>query len=508
LEAKVKRKFGYFLIAVVLIAIGYLAGTVLFRSEAERVVLYESVPQETETRVIPASFAPQTSTDVPGLNSLNEAFVNIAEIATPSVVTIMATKVFKGPDIPEFANDEFFWRFFGLPREPEKRKSLALGSGVIVDAKGYILTNNHVVESTEKIEVTLSDKRKFKAEIIGTDPRTDLAVVKINADNLKPAVLGDSDALRVGEWVLAIGSPFSENLAHTVTAGIVSAKGRSNIIGGENKYEFFIQTDAAINPGNSGGALVNIRGELVGINAAIATDGLHTGNLGIGFAIPINLSKKIMKDIIEKGRVIRAWLGVRIQPVDDPTAKAMQLDSRDGALVSEVVKDSPADKAGVKVGDVILEFDGTRVKDPSHLQTLVANTEVDSRVNLLLIRSRKEETVEVKLAEYSEEGQSVASLPETAKSELGISVQELTPELAERFGYGSDEKGVVVTEIDPESEAAKILRTGDIIQRIGDKDIVTVSDFRKATDKTSGEYILVLIKRKDATFFVTLELPQ
>ena len=275
------------------------------------------------------------------VQQFSRAFADVAESAKPAVVTIITDKIMKIPD-----NDLYFFFYRGNPyvdpNSEKEYKTNALGSGVIVDAKnGYILTNNHVVEDMDNIKVKLFNKREYAAEIVGADPNSDLAILKIEADNLRQIKLGNSDKIRVGEWVMAVGSPFSENLSHTVTTGIVSALGRSNIIRGQN-YEDFIQTDAAINPGNSGGALLNMKGELVGINTAIATGGYERGNRGVGFAIPSNMAERIMSDLIEKGYVVRSWLGVYIQPLDDDAAKALEMDSRDGALVTQVVDDSPA----------------------------------------------------------------------------------------------------------------------------------------------------------------------
>ena len=302
----------------------------------------------------------------------SETFSEVAKNVNPAVVTITSEKVqkeqYRNP-FEEFFGDEYF-RYYAPERE---RRSQALGSGVIVDASnGFIITNNHVIQDADEISIILIDEREFEAEVIGADPKSDIAILKIEAENLSAVGLGNSDNLDVGEWVLAIGSPFSANLSHTVTAGIVSAKGRSSVIGGVD-YQDFIQTDAAINPGNSGGALVNLDGELVGINTAIATGGYMRSNAGVGFAIPSNLANNIMKDLISEGRVIRAWLGVFIQDVNDGIAKALDLPDRNGSVVTEVVGDSPADKAGFKVEDVIIEFAGTKVRDSSHLKNLVSS---------------------------------------------------------------------------------------------------------------------------------------
>ena len=264
------------------------------------------------------------------VQQFSRAFADVAESAKPAVVTIITDKIMKVPNNDLF----FFFNPYMDPNSDREYKTNALGSGVIVDAaNGYVLTNNHVVEDMDKIRVKLFNKREYDAKIIGSDPKSDLAILKIEAENLRQLKLGDSDKLRVGEWVMAVGSPFSENLSHTVTTGIVSALGRSNIIRGQS-YEDFIQTDAAINPGNSGGALLNMQGELIGINTAIATGGYERGNRGVGFAIPSNMTKRIMEDLINKGYVVRSWLGVYIQPLDNDAAKALEMETRDGALVT------------------------------------------------------------------------------------------------------------------------------------------------------------------------------
>ena len=291
------------------------------------------------------------------LKQFSDQFADIAEKANPAVVTILTEKKIdlsqSHRNIPQ--DNDLFRFFFNQPRQREFRSN-ALGSGVIVDArKGYIVTNNHVVEDMDEITIRLLDKTEYDAAIIGRDPKSDLAVLQIDARGLSDLDFGDSDDLRVGEWVIAVGSPFSANLSHTVTAGIVSAKGRGNIIQGD-VYEDFIQTDAAINPGNSGGALLNSGGELIGINTAIYTNGFDRSNKGVGFAIPANMVKRVMDDLINHGKVLRSWIGVQIQPIDESSAQAMGLNTRKGALVADVVNDGPAEKAGVETGDVILEF--------------------------------------------------------------------------------------------------------------------------------------------------------
>jgi len=494
--------------SILMVLMGIIIGQVLFNKSPERIVLFENKHKESPTPAFrQASYLSAEDSRLPSIVDLNEAFVHIAENVNPSVVTITTTKVVKlrGNQMFPGFDDDMFYRFFGVPPQTERRGT-ALGSGVIVDKKGYILTNNHVVEQGEEIMVRLIDNREYKAEIVGTDPKSDLAVVKIKADDLTPIVLGDSDALRIGEWVLAIGSPFSDNLDHTVTAGIVSAKGRSNILDSDI-YQSFIQTDAAINPGNSGGALVNIRGELVGINTAIATSG-GSGNLGIGFAIPVNLAKKVLSDLIEHGKVIRAWLGVSIQNIDDRTAKAMKIENRTGVLIGSIVKDGPAEKAGVEIGDVIIEFDGEKVKNVSHLQILVSSSEVGKEKEVVIVRGKKLKTIKVKLEEMpgNMAGQSSGTSDSTTK--LGLTVEELSLTLARQYGVDSDEDGVLVTAVEGDSEAGKAIRAGDLIQRIGDQKIKNLDDYNKALKESAGEYILVLVKRKENTFFVTLKIEE
>ncbi|MCD6099117.1 MAG: DegQ family serine endoprotease [Candidatus Marinimicrobia bacterium] len=506
-----KRAVYIILIAFGLISFGFYAGAIYGRKGTEQVVIYDnSVPSVKPSFVRAASLS---SEEFSGRDfspqRFNEVFSRVAQRSIPGVVTIVTEKVIKrkivNPFFPEF-DDDWFWQFFGSPPETEMRGKI-LGSGVIVSDKGYILTNNHVVEKGEKIHVELIDKRQFEAEVVGKDPLTDLAVLKIDADNLSPIPLGDSDSLKVGEWVLAIGCPLSENLAHTVTAGIVSAKGRSNIINPQH-YEYFIQTDAAINPGNSGGALVNLRGELVGINTAIATSGQVAGNIGIGFAIPINLAKKVMKDLIEKGKVVRAWLGVWIQDVNDKIAKSMKLKTREGALVSNVEENSPAEKAGLQVGDVIIEFDNHKVKDSSHLRALVANSEPGSVKEVVVLRSGKEKRLKVKLGELPGSEVLASGGKESRTSKLGLRVSNITPDLADRYGIDRDEKGVVVVGVERGTQAYRVFRLGDVIKRVGNKEIENVKDFKEAIKKVDTDVILFLVKRGDNTFFVTLDNPK
>src|SRR4030043_1741380 len=327
----------------------------------------------------------QGSIDI--LSKTGQAIAEIVDEVKPAIVNISSSKTIKTQTRSDpFFDDPFFRRFFGDEspfRAPKERKAFSLGSGVIVDAKGYILTSNHVIQGADEIKVTLLDKRELKGEVIGTDPLTDVAVIKINAERLSTIKWGDSDKLRVGETVLAIGSPYG--LTGTVTMGIVSAVGRANV--GIANYEDFIQTDAAINPGNSGGALVNVRGELIGINTAIfSTSG---GYQGIGFAIPTNMAKTVMDSLITKGKVIRGWLGVTIQSLTPELARQFNLKDEKGVLVGDVVEGSPAEKACLQRGDVILEYAGKAINEPYQLKNMVANTPPGQEVEMIIIRENK-----------------------------------------------------------------------------------------------------------------------
>ncbi|MFQ5851473.1 MAG: DegQ family serine endoprotease [Candidatus Binatia bacterium] len=433
-------------------------------------------------------------------------FVSLAKQLSPAVVNVSTTQVSEGGQVfpsPFGEQDPFseFWRrFFGgpMPRGPFRQKSL--GSGFIVDRDGFILTNNHVIENAEKIVVRLSDEREFEAEVVGRDPKTDIAVIKIDAEgNLPAAPLGDSDRLEVGEWVLAIGNPFG--LRHTVTSGIVSAKGRKI---GAGPYDNFIQTDASINPGNSGGPLINMRGEVVGINTAIFSRG--GGNIGIGFTIPINLVKELLPQLKAKGKVTRGWLGVVIQRVTPAIAESLGLEKARGALVANVSKDGPAERGGVKVGDVIIEFDERKVANSDDLPIIVARTPVGKKVGLKVLRQGKEVVLFVTIGELKEE-QVVASLK--GKGNLGLTVQKVTPQIAESLGLDRAE-GVVVTFVEPGSPAEDAgVRRGDVIVEIDRESIRDLADYRKAIAKIKkGKGVLFLVRRGETTLFLALKTPR
>lgn len=444
------------------------------------------------------------------LSRTGEALAEIAELVKPSVVSIITERKVAGGGpggMMPFFNDPFFRRFFG-DRFGEQdqfhgreRRQEGLGSGVIVDKNGYILTNNHVVDKADEITVVLSDKRELKGELIGTDPKTDLAVIKIDADGLHPLDLGDSDKLRVGEIVVAVGNPYRLNL--TVTMGIVSAKGRANV--GIADYEDFIQTDAAINPGNSGGAMVNSRGELVGINTAIfSTSG---GYQGIGFAIPSNMARLVMDQLLKTGKVIRGWLGVVIQPVTPELAKQFDLSSDKGVLVSDVVKDSPADDAGMKRGDVIVGMDGKETEHPYTLRNMVAATPPGTAVRFNVVRDGREKTLKVKLGELDKDQMAAAGSSVTGYDNAlkGVAVDTLTDTLRERLDLPEGMTGVVVSSVDRDSPSGSVLSQGDIILEINRKTVENISDYeRVASGLEKDGSVLLLVFRKGNTIFLTI----
>ncbi|PJA53956.1 MAG: protease, partial [Candidatus Marinimicrobia bacterium CG_4_9_14_3_um_filter_48_9] len=372
-----------------------------------------------------------------GLNmakALSDAFAQIAGQVQPSVVTITSEHMMKHPALSNRdgrgpSQDSPFYWFWG-PDNNRELKTTSLGSGVIIDADGYIVTNNHVIEKGENIKVQFFDGKIVDAEIVGTDPKSDVALIKIDAKGmkLKPIKLGNSDKLRVGEWVLAIGSPFGSELSHTVTQGIVSAIGRSSV--GLVDYENFIQTDAAINPGNSGGPLGNLDGELVGINTAIASR--SGGYQGIGFAIPVTMVNRVTSDLRTKGKVVRAWLGVKIQNVDEAMAKTLELESAYGALVGEIVKDSPAANADLAVGDVVLKVNNEAVKNSRTLMNLIAAKHPEDKVTLTVLREGKQKEIKVKLAEFPEEYNLAADTRQQNDETLGMQVQNLEPKEVSR----------------------------------------------------------------------------
>ncbi|MFN3966489.1 MAG: Do family serine endopeptidase [Endomicrobiia bacterium] len=433
--------------------------------------------------------------------NLQEAFVKVAERIKPAVVNISTVLTIEYPQYEFFFGDPFedffkdFEEFFGRPykREIPKRKyrqQLGGGSGVIIHPDGYILTNEHVIHNADEIKVTINidgKEKTYKGKVVGKDIRTDLAVIKIEpSEKLPSAPLGDSDKIRVGEWVIAIGSPFG--LEQTVTSGIVSALRQSIQVEGR-VYRDFIQTDAAINRGNSGGPLCNIRGEVIGINTAIyAPTGVFSG---IGFAIPINRAKEILDDLIHRGKVVRGWLGVEIKPVDTAIKNQFGLKDEKGVLINNVLEGSPAEKAGLKRGDIIIEFDGKVVENVSQLQDIVAKTAPKKKVKIKVIRDRKEETIELVTGEMPEQiasGESKELKEKLEKEEtaewLGMKVSQLTMSLAQKYQIPEKESGVVVIEVDPVSKSSEIgIIEGDLIKSINRNETNDLESFKKITKK-------------------------
>jgi len=434
------------------------------------------------------------------LTKINQATAEIVEAVRPTVVNISTKRTIKVQEnASPLLEDPFFRQFFGdRLRTPKERKTASLGSGVIVASDGYILTSNHVIQGAEEIKVTLYDKREYKGKIVAGDAMTDIGVIKIEADHLAAIKWGDSGKLRVGEKVFAIGSPYG--LSQTVTMGIVSAVGRANV--GIADYEDFIQSDAAINPGNSGGAMVNVRGELVGINTAIfSTSG---GYQGIGFAVPTNMAKSVMDSLISKGKVIRGWLGVTIQSLTPELVKQLDLKEEKGVLVGDVVEGSPAETAGLLRGDVIISFDGRKIEDPNQLRNMVANIEPGKDVETHIVRENKTEIKKVTIGEVP------SVLQKSAKAEYdnllkGVIAQELTPEFYSKLNLPAKLKGVVVTDIDQESAAAAILIQGDVIQEINKQRITGMKEYERVVSMIKpGKDILLVIYRGGSSIFLTL----
>ncbi|MGH9321676.1 MAG: DegQ family serine endoprotease [Vicinamibacteria bacterium] len=445
-----------------------------------RTSLLPSTPEPTAVEPsIPSTETPKSEDrngDLPTVEALSRAFATVAEELEPAVVNVFTEQsgeAFHPPTGGPF--DEFFERFF---RDQPDQRRRSLGSGVIIDARGYVVTNNHVVENAEEIEIQFSDERRFRAEVVGTDPPTDLAVLRIKSDGSEsfPHVpFGDSDRVVVGEWVLAMGNPFG--FGHTVTSGIVSAKGR---VIGQGTYDDFIQTDAAINPGNSGGPLVNMKAEVIGINSNIISN--SGGSMGIGFAIPSNMTRKVYEQLVSEGTVTRGWLGVQIQPLTPELARNFGLAGRKGALVSDILgEDSPAAKAGLKAGDVIVELNGIPVDSNTHLVHLVADIRPEETIALKYFRDGKEASTRVTVAKRTVDEALSPAAPdlEGEKGRLGISGQNLTQQLATEIG-ASSATGVLLVGVDPDGPAEDAgLRRGDIIIEANREPVRSVDDLQR-----------------------------
>jgi serine protease Do len=438
------------------------------------------------------------------LNRMSNYLSEVAEVTRPSVVNISTTTTVTMNENPygEFFNDPFFKRFFGdgfdHPGVPRKFKSSALGSGVIVSDDGYILTNYHVIKSADEIKVILYDKREFKGKVIGDDPQTDIAVIKVDARDLPAIKMGDSGKLKAGDVVIAIGNPFGLN--QTVTMGIVSAVGRANI--GISAYEDYIQTDAAINPGNSGGALVNGSGELVGINSAIySTSG---GYMGVGFAIPSDMANSVAQSILKHGKVIRGWLGVTIQNLTPELAKSFGVKGEKGALVTDVIKNGPAAGAGLKRGDLIVEFDGKPVEDGVGLRNMVANTAPGKTALTKVIRQGKEETLTVTLGELPVK--TAAKKIERDNALKGVQVQELTADLKAGLNIPADMEGVLVVDVSEESPSYGLVSKNDVIEEVDRKPVKGLKDYEKIVSKIGpSDIVLLLLYRNGGHIYVTIK---
>ncbi len=457
-------------------------------------------------------YATGTSDELNVLQKTSKAFTHIAKKAIPAVVFIKVEKTvdagrqlesYKFNNPYDLFSDEFFKRFFGQRyphmRKPRQHKQMGSGSGFIISQGGYILTNNHVVGDADKITVILSDGKEYQAEKVGTDPRSDVALIKVKgADKMPVLPMGDSDQLEVGELVMAIGNPFG--LSHTMTVGVVSAKGRTGV--GITDYEDFIQTDAAINPGNSGGPLINMKGEVIGINTAIFSK--SGGYMGIGFAIPVNMVKAINKQLIAKGTVTRGHLGVAVQKISKDLMQSFGLKGMNGVLIADVTAGSPADKAGIKRGDVVLEYDGKKVKDVGHFRNLVALSEPGAPIKMVVIRNENKVGLEVKPGTL---GEAITKVNQTeVMKKLGFTFQDLNKELAMQLGY-EKEGGVVVSQVMPVSPAQFAgLRPGMLILEVNREEVKNSQDFLKEIEKSiENKKVLLLIQHGRSTQYVILQ---
>lgn len=443
---------------------------------------------------------PPVITPSPQILNLQEAFEKVADVALPAVVNISTNQRVKVRPFPAPFQDnplfrEFFEDFFNdlMPRGKEY-KSTSLGSGFIISADGYIVTNDHVIKNADEINVKLYDKRTFKATVVGRDPKTDVAVIKISDSKMPTLRLGNSNKIKIGQWAIAVGNPFGLN--GTLTVGVISATGRSNL--GIETYEDFVQTDAPINQGNSGGPLLNIYGEVVGINTAIVAAGQ-----GIGFAIPINMAKNIIEQIISKGAIERSWLGVGIQKLTPELAESMRIKKIEGVLVNRIYENSAAEKAGIKEGDVILECNGTKLEDPTDLQKVVINTPIGTMLNLKILREGKISNLQIKTEKMPSDEK--IEKAETAINPLGIKVRELLPNEKKGAFYKT---GVVVMGVEQYSPAEEAgIQENDIIFTINQKPVKTVKDFNQLTKGLKkGNIINIFLQRGGSTFYLAIKL--
>ncbi len=443
------------------------------------------------------------------LRDFNNALVDLAENVNPTVLPELTEKLLRVQQSPSpIFNRQLpgiFNEFFQQPQQDREReyRQQGLGSGVVVSQDGYILTNNHVIASADEINVRFIDGKTRTAEVVGADPKTDIAVLKVDADGLPHIALGDSEKLRVGEMVLAIGSPLSPNLAHSVTSGIVSAKGRSNV--GLADYEDFIQTDAAINPGNSGGALINLDGELIGINTAIASR--SGGYQGIGFAVPIQMAQRVMESLIEHGAVVRGWLGVYIQDIDETLAEAMGIKQNEGALVSDVADEGPGAKAGIQSGDIVVTLDGAKIRSSTQLRNEIAAKSPGSEATFELLRDGDREHVTVILGELPAD-EVAADVSERLEEKFGFTVTPFSSELATKYQLDRSLDGVVITSVAMAGPAYRAnLREGDLIVEINRSSTKDLEEFNEQVrNLKSGSTFLLRVVRQNRSFYVGFRL--
>jgi serine protease Do len=486
------RKIQIWTSAVVLLCATFVGGAVIAKTS------------HTSAKLEAPIFAPavkNAAMAVPRAGS----YAPLIKEALPEVVNIASSRMVHRSDEesnPMF-DDPLFRQFFGdkgpRSREPQQEKEQGLGSGVIVATNGYILTNNHVVDGATDIKVSLRDKREFTARIVGRDPKTDIAVLKVDADHLAAIPLGDSSKVQVGDLAFAIGDPFG--VGQTVTMGIVSATGRANL--GIEDYEDFIQTDAAINPGNSGGALIDGKGELIGINTAILS---HSGgNQGVGFAIPVNLAKRVMDQIVDHGHVVRGFLGATIQDVTPTMAKALGLNDAEGVLIGDVTAKGPAAQAGLKPGDVVMKMNGQSVADSAALRLQVSQTDPGTTVPLTVRRGNSTLDLNVKLGELPADHEKTAEDRSNLQSLQGLQVEPLTPAVRQQLHLGQESHGVVISQVDPNGAAAAAgIREGDVVEEVNHQPITRVSEFEQAMQSASGQAILLRVMRDGTGFYVAI----
>jgi serine protease Do len=489
------RKFGIWASSIALIG-ALIGGVVIAKTHADAKLaapIFATAPK-----------------NVPVPAALSASYSPLIKEALPQVVNIASSRMVKhsSEESNPMFDDPFFRQFFGdrqphsrgpQQQPPQQEKERGLGSGVIVGTNGYILTNNHVVDGATDIKVSLRDKREFTAKVVGRDPKTDIAVLKIDADHLAAIPLGDSSKVEVGDLAFAIGDPFG--VGQTVTMGIVSATGRANL--GIEDYEDFIQTDAAINPGNSGGALINGKGELIGINTAILSG--SGGNQGVGFAIPVNLAKRVMDQIVDHGHVVRGFLGATIQDVTPTMATALKLNDSNGVLIGDVTPKGPAAQAGMKPGDVVLKMNGQPVADAAALRLQVSQTDPGTTVPLTVQRGDNTVNLTVKLGELPNDHEKATEQGSGDNSLQGLEVEPLTPAVRQQLHLGEDSHGVVISQVDPNGAAAAAgVREGDVIQEVNHQAVSSVSEFEHAMANTGNQAILLRIQRDGTGLYVAI----